>query len=133
MILKESKQSIAVDGHKKWRFCLPPPLPKKDLEAPCITRAPKNFETNLSFQVLSDSPQGSFYVDDYQKEILDIKEEKFRRIIKIFGHVSLEIVILELEKPFRSFKIETFSTKKGHQIFERPWEKTGKFLHFFVM
>ena len=64
-------------------------------------------------------------------QILDLKKEKFRRVVKIFGRVSLDIVILELEKPFRSFKIETFSTKKNHQIIE--WDKTvGK--HFaFVM
>ena len=54
-------------------------------------------------------------------KLLDMKEEKFRRIVKIFGHVSLDIVILELEKPFRSFKIETFSTKKRQQIFD--WER----------
>ena len=64
-------------------------------------------------------------------QILDLKKEKFRRVVKIFGRASLDIVILELEKPFRSFKIETFSTKKNHQIIE--WDKTvGK--HFaFVM
>ena len=91
----------------------------------------KNCKINLSFQILSDGPLGSFYVDDYHNEILDMREEKFRRIVKVFGHVSLNIVILELEKPFRSFKIETFSTKKSHQIIE--WDKTvGK--HFaFVM
>ena len=64
-------------------------------------------------------------------QILDLKKEKFRRVVKIFGRVSLDIVILELEKPFRSFKIETFSTKKRQQIFE--WEKTGKNFSFFVM
>ena len=88
-----------------------------------------NCETYLSFQVSSDGPEGSFNVDEYQREILDTKAEKFRRVVKIFGPLSLDIVILELEKPFRSFKIGTFSTKQRHQLF--VWDKPGKNYSFF--
>ena len=36
-----------------------------------------------------------------------------RRIVNIFNLVTREITILELEKSFRSFKIDTLGLKKG--------------------